>query len=155
MPVDRGRALPVTIMAMDESLAPPPLQQVRGACPHDCPDTCALVTTVQDGRALKVQGNPDHAPTAGVLCTKVSHYAERTNHPDRLLTPLKRIGRKGEGRFEPVSWDDALDAIATRLKSIAARDPQAILPYSYCGTMSPKPGFFSVTSPAVACLYRP
>ncbi|MCG2591254.1 molybdopterin oxidoreductase family protein [Ramlibacter sp. XY19] len=110
-------------------------RQVRGACPHDCPDTCALVTTVQDGRAIKVQGNPAHPATAGVLCTKVSHYAERTNHPERLLTPLKRVGRKGEGRFEPVGWDEALDAIAARLQAIAARDPQAILPYSYCGTM--------------------
>src|SRR4051812_13312304 len=119
---------------MDDTLANPVLQ-VRGACPHDCPDTCALITTVQDGRAIKVQGNPAHGPTAGVLCTKVSHYAERTNHPERLLTPLKRVGRKGEGRFEQVSWDEALDAIAARLKPIAARDPQAILPYSYCGTM--------------------
>lgn len=111
------------------------VHQVRGACPHDCPDTCALVTTVQDGRAIRVQGNPAHGPTAGVLCTKVSHYAERTNHPDRLLQPLRRIGPKGSGQFEPVGWDEALDAIATRLQAIAARDPQAILPYSYCGTM--------------------
>ena len=111
------------------------VHQVRGACPHDCPDTCALVTTVQDGRALRVQGNPEHGPTAGVLCNKVSHYAERTHHPDRLLRPLKRVGPKGSGRFEPVSWDEALDDIAARLGAIAARDPQAILPYSYCGTM--------------------
>ena len=111
------------------------LATVRGACPHDCPDTCALLTTVQDGVALKVQGNPDHPPTAGVLCKKVSHYAERTYHPGRLLQPLRRVGPKGAGRFEPVSWDDALDDIAGRLRAIAARDPQAILPYSYCGTM--------------------
>ncbi|NML47761.1 molybdopterin oxidoreductase family protein [Ramlibacter sp. G-1-2-2] len=109
--------------------------QVRGACPHDCPDTCALLTTVQEGRAIKVQGNPEHGPTGGVLCAKVSHYAERTNHPERLLQPLRRAGPKGSGRFEPVSWDEALDAIAARLSAIAARDPQAILPYSYCGTM--------------------
>ena len=120
---------------MDDKLAGPAPTQVRGACPHDCPDTCALLTTVQDGRAVKVQGNPAHAATAGVLCTKVSHYAERTNHPDRLLTPLRRVGPKGSGRFEPVGWDEALDAIAARLQAIAARDPQAILPYSYCGTM--------------------
>ncbi|HET8744238.1 MAG TPA: molybdopterin oxidoreductase family protein [Ramlibacter sp.] len=110
-------------------------QQVRGACPHDCPDTCALVTTVQDGVAIRVQGNPAHAPTGGVLCKKVSHYTERVYHPERLLQPLRRVGPKGAGQFEPVDWDTALDAIAARLKAIAARDPQAILPYSYCGTM--------------------
>ena len=109
--------------------------EVRGACPHDCPDTCGFVTTVQDGVALKVQGNPEHGPTAGVLCTKVSRYVERTYHPERLLTPLRRVGPKGSGRFEPVTWDEALDDIAARLKAIAARDPQAVLPYSYCGTM--------------------
>src|SRR5687767_12403139 len=104
---------------------------VRGACPHDCPDTCSLLTTVRDGVALKVQGNPDHGPTAGVLCNKVSHYTERTYHPERLLQPLRRSGPKGSGRFEPVGWDAALDEIAARLGAIAARDPQAILPYSY------------------------
>ncbi|NCT97351.1 MAG: molybdopterin oxidoreductase family protein [Comamonadaceae bacterium] len=108
---------------------------VRGACPHDCPDTCALLTTVENGRAVRVQGNPAHRHTDGVLCTKVSRYAERTHHPDRLLQPLRRTGPKGSGRFEPVGWDEALDDIAARLKAIAARDPQAILPYSYAGTM--------------------
>jgi len=111
------------------------LSPVRGACPHDCPDTCALLTTVENGRAVRVQGNPDHRPTDGVLCTKVSRYAERTHHPERLLQPLRRVGPKGSGRFEPVSWDEALDDIAARLRAIAARDPQAILPYSYAGTM--------------------
>jgi len=110
-------------------------RQVRGACPHDCPDTCALVTTVEDGIAVKVQGNPDHRPTDGVLCTKVSRYAERTHHPERLLQPLRRSGPKGSGRFEPVSWDEALQDIARRLQAIAAQDPQAIVPYSYAGTM--------------------
>ncbi|MBC5764779.1 molybdopterin-containing oxidoreductase family protein [Ramlibacter albus] len=108
---------------------------VRGACPHDCPDTCALLTTVSDGVAIKVQGNPEHRATGGVLCTKVSRYTERTYHRDRILRPLRRAGPKGAGRFEPVSWDEALDDIAARLKIIAARDPQAILPYSYAGTM--------------------
>lgn len=108
---------------------------VRGACPHDCPDTCALLTTVENGRAVRVQGNPAHRHTDGVLCTKVSRYAERTHHPERLLQPLRRTGPKGSGRFEPVGWDEALDDIAARLKAIAARDPQAILPYSYAGTM--------------------
>ena len=109
--------------------------QVRGACPHDCPDTCSLLTTVEGGVATKVQGNPAHPQTDGVLCNKVSRYAERTYHPDRLLSPLKRSGPKGSGQFEPVSWDDALADIAAKLKPIAARSPEAIVPYSYAGTM--------------------
>jgi anaerobic selenocysteine-containing dehydrogenase len=108
---------------------------VRGACPHDCPDTCSLITEVKDGVALKVRGNPAHAHTNGTLCAKVNKYTERTYHPERLLSPMKRVGAKGEGRFEPVSWAEALSDIAARLKAIAARDPQAILPYSYAGTM--------------------
>ncbi|MDP1564749.1 MAG: molybdopterin oxidoreductase family protein, partial [Polaromonas sp.] len=82
--------------------------QVRGACPHDCPDTCALLTTVENGVAVKVQGNPAHPQTSGVLCTKVARYTERSYHPERILQPLIRVGAKGEGRFEPVSWDSAL-----------------------------------------------
>ncbi|OZA88648.1 MAG: molybdopterin oxidoreductase [Polaromonas sp. 39-63-25] len=109
--------------------------KVRGACPHDCPDTCALLTTVEDGVAIKVQGNPDHPQTGGVLCTKVSRYTERSYHPERILQPLKRVGPKGSGQFEPVSWDTALGEIAARLQGIAQRDPQAIAPYSYAGTM--------------------
>ncbi|CAN5645252.1 molybdopterin oxidoreductase family protein [soil metagenome] len=109
--------------------------QVLGACPHDCPDTCSFVTTVENGVALKVHGNPDHPHTGGVLCNKVSKYTERTYHPERLLHPLKRVGPKGAGQFEPVSWDAALGDIAARLSAIAARDPRAVLPYSYCGTM--------------------
>ncbi|KDR42928.1 molybdopterin-containing oxidoreductase family protein [Caballeronia glathei] len=107
----------------------------RAVCPHDCPDTCAMRVTVKDGRAIKVSGDPDHPPTQGVLCTKVSRYAERTHHRDRLLTPLRRIGRKGEGRFEAIGWDEALRLAADRLKPIAARAPEAIVPYSYAGTM--------------------
>ena len=111
------------------------MPEILGACPHDCPDTCSLVTTVEDGRAVRVRGNPAHPPTDGVLCAKVSRYPERTHHPDRILTPLKRVGAKGEGRFEPIGWDAALGEIATRLAAIAARDPQAIQPDSYAGTM--------------------
>ena len=108
---------------------------VRATCPHDCPDTCALLVTVEDGVATEVKGDPDHPATNGVLCTKVSRYIDRTYHPDRLLYPMRRVGKKGEGKFERISWDRALDEIAARLKPIAERDPQAILPYSYCGTM--------------------
>ena len=111
---------------------------IVGACPHDCPDTCSFVTTVQDGIAIKVQGNPAHRHTDGVLCTKVSRYTERSYHPERVLQPLKRVGPKGLGQFEPVTWDAALTDIAARLRAIAAKGPdaaQAILPYSYAGTM--------------------
>ncbi len=108
---------------------------VRAACPHDCPDTCALRVTVQDGLAVKVQGDPDHPPTHGALCTKVSRYTERSYHPERVLHPMKRVGAKGSGTFVRVSWDEALADIAQRLKTIAARDPQAVVPYSYAGTM--------------------
>jgi len=117
----------------------PGLEVVRAACPHDCPDTCAMLVTVRrdNGKrvAIKVAGDPSHPTTAGTLCTKVSRYLERTYHPDRLLHPLKRVGRKGEGRFERVSWDQALDDIAARLKTVAAVDSQRIVPYSYAGTM--------------------
>ena len=108
---------------------------VLGACPHDCPDTCALVTTVQDGKAIKLQGNPAHPHTAGVLCTKVSRYIERNDHPERLVQPLKRCGPKGAGRFEPVSWDAALGDIAARLQALAGSNAEKIVPYSYAGTM--------------------
>ena len=110
---------------------------VRGACPHDCPDTCAMLVTVEDGRAVEVRGAPDHPPTAGVLCTKVARYLDRTYSDQRVLHPMKRVGRKGEGRFERIGWDEALDTIAARFRAIAAspHGPQAILPYSYAGTM--------------------
>jgi anaerobic selenocysteine-containing dehydrogenase len=110
---------------------------VRGACPHDCPDTCAMITTVEDGRATRVQGDPDHPFTAGFLCAKVNRYLERTYHPERLMHPLKRVGRKGRGEFARVSWNEALRDIGSRLRSIAdgPAGAQAILPYSYAGTM--------------------
>ena len=112
-----------------------PVTQVRAACPHDCPDTCAILVTVDNGVALDVKGDPEHPTTAGVLCTKVSRYVERTYHPDRVLYPMRRVGRKGEGKFERITWGEAIDEIAERLGAIASRDPQAILPYSYAGTM--------------------
>ena len=121
--------------AQTNVVMPPAATVVKGACPHDCPDTCALDVHVRDGVAIKVTGSSDHAPTAGVLCTKVARYTERTYHPDRLLHPMRRIGRKGEGRFERISWEEAIAAIAGRLAPIAADDPERILPYSYAGTM--------------------
>ena len=110
---------------------------VRGACPHDCPDTCAMLVTVQDRRAIRVAGDPEHPFTRGFLCTKVNRYVERTYHPDRLLYPMRRVGPKGAGAFARISWDEALGEIAERLNDIrsSADGPQAILPYSYAGTM--------------------
>jgi anaerobic selenocysteine-containing dehydrogenase len=119
----------------ENTATPSAVTVVKGACPHDCPDTCALDVHVRDGIAIKVTGSAAHAPTAGVLCTKVARYTERTYHPDRLLHPMRRIGRKGEGRFERISWQEALATIAGRLEPIAAEDPEQILPYSYAGTM--------------------
>jgi anaerobic selenocysteine-containing dehydrogenase len=112
-----------------------PISFARAVCPHDCPDTCALNVRVEDGKVVKVVGNPDHPPTQGVLCTKVSRYAERVHHRERLTVPLKRVGRKGEGRFEPISWDEAFSIAAGRLSDIVRRQPEAVLPYSYAGTM--------------------
>jgi len=122
----------------DQTTATHPAAAVRvvhAACPHDCPDTCAIRVTLEGERVVRLQGDPDHPTTHGALCTKVSRYVERVTHPERVLQPLRRVGAKGEGRFEPVSWDEALSDIAGRLKAIAARDPEAILPYSYAGTM--------------------
>ena len=126
---------------------------VRAACPHDCPDTCAMLITVEgevtmpDGsvrgaRATEVKGDPDHPTTGGVLCNKVAKYLERTYAPDRVLHPLKRIGPKGPAaerrdaaQFVRITWDEALDTIAAKFKAIAADNPQSILPFSYAGTM--------------------
>jgi len=113
------------------------MQQTRNSvCALDCPDCCSLLVTVEDGRATKLRGYPQHPVTRGFLCGKVAQYLEREYHPDRLLYPQRRIGAKGEGRFERISWDDALDTIASRLGGIADEfGPEAILPYSYAGTM--------------------
>src|SRR5438045_4827719 len=108
---------------------------IRGACPHDCPDTCALVTTVENGRAVSIKGAEDHPTTNGFLCTKVNRYLERTYSPQRVLYPMKRVGEKGAGLFQRISWDEALDTITAKYKEIAADNPQAIQPYSYAGTM--------------------
>ncbi|HJR08050.1 MAG TPA: molybdopterin oxidoreductase family protein [Pyrinomonadaceae bacterium] len=113
------------------------LKIVRAACPHDCPDTCAMLVTVEDGRAVRVAGDPDHPVTRGTLCTKVANYEQRTHSPERIQTPLRRTGAKGEGRFERIGWDEALDEIAGRFRALAESEEGAetIMPYSYCGTM--------------------
>ncbi len=114
------------------------LKTVKAVCPHDCPDTCGLVVGVDPaGRAVELRGDRDHPFTRGFLCQKVARYLDRVYHPTRLTHPLRRVGPKGEGRFERVSWADAVREIAARLQSIVASPagPQAILPYSYAGTM--------------------
>ncbi|HVB48496.1 MAG TPA: molybdopterin oxidoreductase family protein [Burkholderiales bacterium] len=110
---------------------------VRAACPHDCPDTCAMLVSVKDGVAIKVQGDPSMPFTDGTLCTKVAHYLERTYAPDRVLHPLRRTGAKGAGEFRRISWDEALDEIAARLTALAVspEGAETILPCSYAGTM--------------------
>ena len=116
----------------------PAVDIVTGACPHDCPDTCSWQVAVDraGGQALDIWGNAAHPITQGRLCGKVDRYLERTYHRDRLLTPLKRVGPKGGGHFVPVSWDEALKDIATRLQQIADQHgAEAVLPYSFAGTM--------------------
>ena len=107
---------------------------IRGACGHDCPDTCAWTVDVQNGAARRLAGDPAHPFTRGTLCAKVNHYLERVYHPDRVLHPLKRTGRKGEGKFTPVSWPEALADIAARWQAIMTESgAEAILPYSSAG----------------------
>ena len=108
----------------------------HSVCALDCPDCCSLLVTVENGRGTKLRGNAAHPVTRGFLCGKVAQYLEREYSPGRLLYPQRRTGAKGEGRFERITWDEALDTIAARLKSVAAEfGPEAILPYSYAGTM--------------------
>jgi anaerobic selenocysteine-containing dehydrogenase len=108
----------------------------RSVCALDCPDCCSLLVTVEDGRGVRLRGDPEHPVTRGFLCAKVAQYLEREYSPGRLLYPQGRVGAKGEGRFERISWEEAADAIAARLKAVAAGfGPEAILPYSYAGTM--------------------
>jgi anaerobic selenocysteine-containing dehydrogenase len=115
------------------------LTTVKAVCPHDCPDTCGIVVTVDraTGRAVDLRGDREHPFTRGFLCRKVANYLDRVYHPERLLHPLRRIGKKGDGTFERISWTEAVREIAARFKEIAASPdgPQAILPYSYAGTM--------------------
>ena len=108
---------------------------VRAACPHDCPDTCAMLVTVEDGRAVDVRGDPEHPFTRGGLCVKVNNYEQRVYSPERLLLPLKRSGPKGSGQFERIGWHVAMDTIRSRWTEIIDQfGATAILPYSYLGT---------------------
>ena len=109
---------------------------VHGVCPHDCPDTCSFEVTVRDGVAVKIKGDARHPVTQGFLCVKVNDYLSHTYNETRVLTPRRRVGPKGAGEFVEISWDDALDEIAARFKAvIAAHGAEAILPYSYSGTL--------------------
>src|SRR5947207_15022205 len=135
-------------------------QVVHAACPHDCPDACGVLITVDQGRAIKIQGDPAHPGTRGFLCAKVAKYLDRVYSPDRVLYPLRRVGAKGiagggpirlrSGQvratrpFERITWDEALDEIASRVKSTADEfGSESILPYSYGGTLG-KLGFGSM-----------
>jgi len=109
---------------------------VHGVCPHDCPDTCGMRVTVEDGRAVRVEGDPTHPITRGFLCVKVNQYIEHVYSERRVLTPRRRVGPKGSGEFAAISWEEALDEIATRFAAIVAEHgAEAILPYSYSGTL--------------------
>ena len=114
-------------------------QVVHAACPHDCPDACAVLITVEDGRATRIQGDPEHPITRGFLCAKVAKYLDRVYSPDRVLYPMRRAapkGTHGDGAFQRISWDEAFDEIATRLGGISAEHgPDAILPYYYGGNI--------------------
>jgi anaerobic selenocysteine-containing dehydrogenase len=110
--------------------------EVIGACPLDCPDTCSWVVTVEDGKAVRLRGNREHPFTNGALCAKVNGYVEHAQAPDRLLYPLRRVGRKGEGRFERISWDAALDEVAERLRAVIDQHGgEAIWPFQGTGTL--------------------
>jgi len=117
---------------------------VHAACPHDCPDACGVLITIEDGRATRIQGDPEHPVTRGFLCAKVAKYLDRVYSPDRVLYPMRRVAPKGpcgagapaREAFERISWDEALDEITHRLRRIVAEyGPESILPYSYGGTL--------------------
>jgi anaerobic selenocysteine-containing dehydrogenase len=111
-------------------------KELRSVCPHDCPDTCGIISHVKGGKLVKVKGDPDHFVTRGFLCKKVMNYPERVYSPDRVLYPLKRVGEKGAGKFERISWDEAIDTVTSRFKDIINRHgAESILPFSGSGTL--------------------
>jgi anaerobic selenocysteine-containing dehydrogenase len=108
---------------------------VRGACPLDCPDTCSWLVEVEDGRAISLRGDRSHPFTHGALCPKVNRYLDALHGPGRVTHPLRRVGAKGEGRFEQIGWDEAIEASAAGLRSaIEKHGPEAVLPYYFAGT---------------------
>jgi len=112
------------------------IHRVHGACPHDCPDTCGLITEVENDRAVRLYADPDNPVTKGWLCAKVRPYLDHVYHRDRLLHPLRRVGAKGGGQWRQISWTEALTEIADRWRSVIADyGASAILPYSYSGTI--------------------
>ncbi len=129
-------------MSIDER---PATRQVHGACHHDCPDSCGWTVTVEDRAtngviepvAVKLRGNPDHPFSQGELCPKVNRFLDRVNSPDRIFAPMRRVGPKGSGEFETITWDDALTEIASRLHDVIdTHGPEALLPYSDAGNQS-------------------
>jgi anaerobic selenocysteine-containing dehydrogenase len=113
-----------------------PIEHIHGACPHDCPDTCGFITEVEDGRAINFYADLAHPITEGWLCAKVRPYLEHVYHPERLQYPLRRVGPKGSGQWQRISWDEAVATIAERWQGIITQyGPAAILPYSYSGTL--------------------
>ncbi|MFM7617462.1 MAG: molybdopterin-dependent oxidoreductase [Actinomycetes bacterium] len=110
---------------------------IHGVCHHDCPDSCGWVVTVEGGVAVSLRGDPDHPYSRGELCPKVNRFLDRVHSPDRLLTPLRRTGPKGSGEFAPITWDDALDEIATNLRRVIdEHGPDAVVPFSGAGNQS-------------------
>ncbi|TGE38450.1 molybdopterin oxidoreductase family protein [Desulfosporosinus fructosivorans] len=108
----------------------------RSVCPYDCPDACGLLVEVVDGQAVKVMGDPEHPFTKGTLCPKMIHYERTVHSPQRLTQPLLRIGEKGTGQFKPISWEEAIERIVDRWQGVISNHgAEAILPYSYAGTM--------------------
>src|SRR5574341_2124128 len=112
-----------------------PIETLPSVCPMDCPDTCSLEVDVEDGRVKRLRGSPVNPVTNGFICSKVGHFAQRVYHQDRLLHPMRRVGRKGSGEFAPISWPEAIALICDRFKQIKQEwGGEAILPYNYGGS---------------------
>ena len=111
-------------------------RDIRGACPLECPDTCSWIVTIKGGEAISLRGDPTHPYTRGSLCNKVVDYLTYTRSPDRVLYPMRRLGAKGSGEFVRISWDEALETIAARLRDVISRDgAEAIWPIVGSGNM--------------------